>query len=243
VSGLLEIRELTKRYGGLLANDSVSLTVNQGEIVGLIGPNGAGKTTLFNCISGTERASSGQALLEGRDIVGMDPEDICKLGLARTFQVVRTFRDMSVLDNVLAGALLRTADVRTARQAALEVIDFCGLTGRRDALGASLTIADRKRLEIARALATRPKLLLLDEAMAGLNPRERREAVELVRRIHDAGTTVLLVEHVMEVIMPISDRVVVLNYGRKLVEDLPERVARNEEVIRAYLGDRYRPAG
>jgi branched-chain amino acid transport system ATP-binding protein len=243
VSALLEIRGLTKRYGGLLANDSVSLTVNQGEIVGLIGPNGAGKTTLFNCISGTERASSGQALLEGRDIVGMDPEDICKLGLARTFQVVRTFRDMSVLDNVLAGALLRAADVRSARQAALEVIEFCGLAERRDALGASLTIADRKRLEIARALATRPKLLLLDEAMAGLNPRERREAVDLVRRIHSAGTTVLLVEHVMEVIMPISDRVVVLNYGRKLVEDLPERVARNEEVIRAYLGDRYRAAG
>jgi branched-chain amino acid transport system ATP-binding protein len=243
VSALLEIRELTKRYGGLLANDSVSLTVNRGEIVGLIGPNGAGKTTLFNCISGTERASSGQALLEGRNLVGMDPEDICKLGLARTFQVVRTFRDMSVLDNVVAGALLRAADVRSAREAALEVIEFCGLTERRDAPGASLTIADRKRLEIARALATRPKLLLLDEAMAGLNPRERREAVELVRRIHASGTTVLLVEHVMEVIMPISDRVVVLNYGKKLVEDLPERVARNEEVIRAYLGDRYRAAG
>jgi branched-chain amino acid transport system ATP-binding protein len=243
VSALLEIRELTKRYGGLLANDSVSLTVNQGEIVGLIGPNGAGKTTLFNCISGTERATSGQALLEGRNLVGMDPEDICKLGLARTFQVVRTFRDMSVLDNVVAGALLRAADVRTALQAAGEVIDFCGLAERRNALGVGLTIADRKRLEIARALATRPKLLLLDEAMAGLNPRERREAVDLVRRINDAGTTVLLVEHVMEVIMPISDRVVVLNYGKKLIEDLPERVARNEEVIRAYLGDRYRAAG
>jgi len=243
VSALLEIRELTKRYGGLLANDSVSLTVNRGEIVGLIGPNGAGKTTLFNCISGTEQASSGQALLEGRNLVGMDPEDICKLGLARTFQVVRTFRDMSVLDNVVAGALLRAADVRSAREAALEVIEFCGLTERRDAPGASLTIADRKRLEIARALATRPKLLLLDEAMAGLNPLERRQAIDLVRRIHDAGTTVLLVEHVMEVIMPISDRVVVLNYGKKLVEDLPERVARNEEVIRAYLGDRYRAAG
>jgi branched-chain amino acid transport system ATP-binding protein len=243
VSALLEVRDLTKRFGGLLANDSISLRVGQGEIIGLIGPNGAGKTTLFSCISGTERATSGQVLFESRNLVGMDPEDICKLGLARTFQVVRTFRDMSVLDNVIAGALLRAPNVRTARQRALEVLEFCDLAHRRQAMGSSLTIADRKRLEIARALATGPKLLLLDEAMAGLNPRERREAVDLVRRIHAAGTSILLVEHVMEVIMPISDRVVVLNYGKKLVEDIPERVARHEDVIKAYLGDRYRATG
>jgi branched-chain amino acid transport system ATP-binding protein len=243
MTALLEVRNVTKRYGGLLANDSVSLSVNQGEVVGLIGPNGAGKTTLFNCISGTERATSGEILFEQRNLVGLDPEDVCKLGLARTFQVVRTFRDMTVLDNVIAGALLRAPNVRGARRTALEVLDVCGLTHRRDVLGMNLTIADRKRLEIARALATRPKLLLLDEAMAGLNPRERREAVDLVRCLHSDGMTILLVEHVMEVIMPISERVVVLNYGKKLTEDVPERVARNEEVIRAYLGERYRPAG
>ena len=242
MSALLEVRDLTKRYGGLVANDSVSLTVNEDEIVGLIGPNGAGKTTLFSCISGTERATAGEVVFRGRNLVGMDPEDICKLGLARTFQVLRTFRDLTVLENVVVGALLRAPGVRRAREAAIEVLEFCGLAPRRDLLGAGLTIADRKRLEIARALATQPKLLLLDEAMAGLNPRERREAVELIRRIQTAGTTILLVEHVMEVIMPISDRVVVLNYGKKLVEDLPENVARNEEVIRAYLGERYRAA-
>jgi branched-chain amino acid transport system ATP-binding protein len=243
MSTLLDVRALTKRFGGLLANDSVSMAVAEGEIVGLIGPNGAGKTTLFSCISGTERASSGQILFQGRDLVGLEPEQVCRLGLARTFQVVRTFRDMTVLDNVITGALLRAKNLRQARERALEVLDFCGLAHRRDVLGANLTIADRKRLEIARTLATGPKMLLLDEAMAGLNPTERRAAVDLVKRIHATGVTILMVEHVMEVIMPISDRVVVLNYGRKLVEDLPERVARNEEVIKAYLGERFRARG
>lgn len=242
MSALLEVHGLTKRYGGLLANDGVSLAIKPGEIVGLIGPNGAGKTTFFNCISGTERPTAGRIIFDGQEITGLPPEAVCRRGLARTFQIVRTFRDMTVLDNVIAGALLRAPNVRAARTAALEVLEFCGLSHRRDALGASLTIADRKRLEIARALATRPKLLLLDEAMAGLNPRERREAVELIRRLHASGLTILLVEHVMEVLMPISQRVVVLSNGRKLIEDVPERVAHNEEVIRVYLGERYRAA-
>jgi branched-chain amino acid transport system ATP-binding protein len=239
---LLEVHELTKRFGGLVANDRVSLHVDEGEIVGLIGPNGAGKTTLFSCISGTERATSGQVLFEGRDVVGRSPEEICRRGIARTFQIVRTFREMTVLDNVMVGSLLRAPDTRRARAEALEVLDFTGLTAKRDTLGAGLTIAERKRVELARALATGPKLLMLDEAMAGLNPRERHEAVDLVRRAHARGVTILMVEHVMEVIMPISDRVVVLTSGRKLLEDRPEVVARDEAVIKAYLGERYRAA-
>ena len=239
---LLEVRDLTKRFGGLLANDRVNLHVDQGEIVGLIGPNGAGKTTLFNCIAGTDRPTSGQVLFEDEDLVGRAPEAICRRGIARTFQIVRTFRDMTVLENVMVGALLRAGDTREARAAALEVLEMTGLAPKRNVLGAGLTIADRKRVELARALATRPRLLMLDEVMAGLNPRERQQAVDLVRIAHRQGISILMVEHVMEVIMPISDRVVVLTSGRKLLEDRPEAVARNEEVIKAYLGERYRVA-
>ncbi len=239
---MLEVRDLTKRFGGLVANDRISLHVDRGEIVGLIGPNGAGKTTLFSCISGTERATTGQVLFEGKDLVGSTPEAICRRGIARTFQIVRTFRDMTVLENVMVGALLRAANVRQARAAAVDVLDLTGLSSKRDVLGSELTIADRKRVELARALATGPKLLMLDEAMAGLNPRERQQAVELVRQAHAQGISILMVEHVMEVIMPISDRVVVLTSGRKLVEGRPEAVARDEAVIKAYLGERYRTA-
>ena len=239
---LLEVRDLTKRFGGLVANDRVSLQVDEGEIVGLIGPNGAGKTTLFNCIAGTDRPTSGQVLFEDEDLVGRAPEAICRRGIARTFQIVRTFRDMTVLENVMVGALLRAGDTREARAAALEVLEMTGLAPKRSVLGAGLTIADRKRVELARALATRPRLLMLDEVMAGLNPRERQQAVDLVRMAHRQGISILMVEHVMEVIMPISDRVVVLTSGRKLLEDRPEAVARNEEVIKAYLGERYRVA-
>ncbi len=237
---LLEVRDLTMRFGGLVANDRVSLHVDADEIVGLIGPNGAGKTTLFSCISGTIRATSGQVLLDGQEVVGQAPEEICRRGIARTFQIVRTFREMTVLENVMVGALLRSGGTRQARVDAEEVLELTGLAHKRHVLGAGLTIADRKRVELARALATRPKLLMLDEVMAGLNPRERREAVELVRAAHARGIAILMVEHVMEVIMPISDRVVVLTNGRKLLEDRPEAVARNEEVIKAYLGERYR---
>lgn len=239
---LLDVRGLTRRFGGLLANDAIDLAVQQGEIVGLIGPNGAGKSTLFNCIAGADRPNAGQVLFDGHDVTGLAPEALCGLGIARTFQTVRTFRDMTVLDNAVVGALARARGVRAARATALEMLDFCGLAHKRDALGGHLTIADRKRLEIARALGTGPRLLLLDEAMAGLHPGERQGAVELVRRIHDLGVTVLLVEHVMEILMPISDRVCVLNSGRKIAEGAPDTVARMDEVIKAYLGERYRAA-
>lgn len=236
---LLEVDKLTKRFGGLVANDGVTLSVNEGEIVGLIGPNGAGKTTLFNCIAGFYRPEGGTIRLQHKEITGRTPEQVCQEGIARTFQIVRVFKGMSVLDNVMVGAYLRPGGDAAVRGRALEVLQFAGLYPKKDMLAASLTIADKKRLELARALATRPKLLMLDEAMAGLNPTECQEAVGIIRTINREGVTVLMVEHVMEIIMPISQRIVVLDYGKKIDEDVPERVAMNPEVIKAYLGDKY----
>jgi branched-chain amino acid transport system ATP-binding protein len=236
---LLEVRQLTKNFGGLMANDHVDLRVNEGEIVGLIGPNGAGKTTLFNCIAGFYPSSGGQVFFKGEDITGLPSNEICLKGIARTFQMVRIFKDMPVLDNVMVGAFNRTGSASVARKKAMEVLDFCGLLPKKGMLAGGLTIANKKRLEVAKAFATGPSLLMLDEAMAGLNQTETAEAVELVKKIRNSGVTVLLVEHVMEVVMPISNRVVVLDYGRKIAEDTPEKVINNEEVIKAYLGDKY----
>jgi branched-chain amino acid transport system ATP-binding protein len=236
---LLEIKQLTKNFGGLMANDHIDLSVQEGEIVGLIGPNGAGKTTLFNCIAGFYPSSSGQVLFQGEDITGLLSNEICLKGIARTFQLVRVFKDMPILDNVMVGAFNRTGSASVARKKAMEVLDFCGLMSKKGMLAGGLTIADKKRVEVAKAFATGPTLLLLDEAMAGLNQTETAEAVELVKKIRKSGVTVLLVEHVMEVVMPISNRVVVLDYGRKIAEDTPEKVIHNEEVIKAYLGDKY----
>lgn len=236
---LLEVHGLTKNFGGLMANDHIDLTVNEGEIVGLIGPNGAGKTTLFNCIAGFYPASEGTVLFKGEDITGLAANEICNRGIARTFQIVRVFKEMTVLESVVVGAFNRTNSMVKARQKALEVLDFCGLVPRKHMLAGGLTIADKKRLDVAKALATEPSLLMLDEAMAGLNQTETAEAVALVRKIQLTGITILLVEHVMEVVMPISHRVVVLEYGRKIAEDAPERIIRNEEVIKAYLGEKY----
>ncbi len=240
-AALLRVEKTTKRFGGLIANRDVSLTVEPGEIVGLIGPNGAGKTTLFNCISGYLNPDEGRIELDGTDISRARPERACQLGIARTWQVVRSFGRMSVLDNVLCGALLRTNRVSEARERALGLLAFTGLGGKEDVLGAALTLADKKRLEISRALATRPRLLLLDEAMSGLTPIETTAAVELVRRIHsELHLAICVVEHVMEVVMPLSHRVVVLDHGEKIAEGPPDAVSRNEQVIKAYLGDRYR---
>ncbi|MCL4458666.1 MAG: ABC transporter ATP-binding protein [Chloroflexi bacterium] len=239
---LLEVNNLTKRFGGLVANDRINVEVNQGEIVGMIGPNGAGKTTLFNCIAGFYRPDEGSVRFDRQMITGYTPERICQLGLARTFQIMRIFKDMTVLENVMVGGFCHTADAKQTRKTALEVLEFVGLADKQSILGANLTTADKKRLEVARALATRPKLLMLDEAMAGLNPKEQQEAVELIYRLRDRGITLFLVEHVMEVIMPISDRVLVLDYGKKIAEGMPQEIAQNEDVIRAYLGDRYHAA-
>jgi len=236
---LLEVDKLTKRFGGLIANDQVSLSLAEGEIVGLIGPNGAGKTTLFNCIAGFYKPDGGSIRLNGKDITGQTPEQVCREGIARTFQIVRVFKGMTVLDNVMVGAYLRARSDAEARRNALDVLKFTGLYPKKDMLASSLTISDKKRLELARALATRPKLLMLDEAMAGLNPTECQEAVEIIRTINRAGVAILMVEHVMEIIMPISQRIIVLDYGKKIDEDIPERVAKNPEVIKAYLGEKY----
>jgi len=237
---LLEVEGCTKRFGGLVANHDVTLAIEPGEIVGLIGPNGAGKTTLFNCISGRLHADEGRIRFAGVEITRLAADRICHLGVARTWQIVRAFGRMTVLDNVMCGAFGRTNRAAEARARAGRLLDFTGLTGLEQTLAANLTLADKKRLEIARALATQPRLLLLDEAMSGLTPLETAAAVDLVRRIHaELGLAICVVEHVMEVVMPLSHRVVVLDHGEKIAEGEPRDIVRNELVIRAYLGDRY----
>jgi len=239
MASLLSLESSTKRFGGLLANRDVSLSIEAGEIVGLIGPNGAGKTTLFNCITGYMHPDAGRIVFDGADITHARPERICHLGVARTWQVVRAFGRMTALDNVVCGALQRTNRVAEARARAIELLEFTELRGRGDMPAATLTLADKKRLEIARALATRPRLLLLDEAMSGLTPLETTAAVQLVRRIHERlRVTICVVEHVMEVVMPLSHRVIVLDYGVKIADGVPQAVVRDEQVIRAYLGER-----
>jgi branched-chain amino acid transport system ATP-binding protein len=236
----LQVKGLTKTFGGLSANQYIDLEVEQGQIIGLIGPNGAGKTTLFNCIAGVYVPDQGQILFNGQDITDWPPERICQAGLARTFQVVKSFGNMTVLENVMVGAFLHHNLTGNASKAAREVLEKVGLDHRADTMAMNLTIADKKRLELARALATQPNFLMLDEAMAGLTPRETQEAVALVQALNADGITILLVEHVMEVVMPISERIAVLDYGRKIAEGPPQEIARNEEVIKAYLGDSYR---
>ncbi len=236
---LLSVESSTRRFGGLLANRDVSLAIEAGEIVGLIGPNGAGKTTLFNCITGYMHPDAGRIVFDGSDITHTRPERICRLGVARTWQVVRAFGRMTALDNIVCGALQRTNRVAEARVRAGALLEFTELSGKGDAPAATLTLADKKRLEIARALATRPRLLLLDEAMSGLTPIESAAAVTLVRRIHEElKVTICVVEHVMEVVMPLSHRVIVLDYGVKIADGAPHEVVRDAQVIRAYLGER-----
>lgn len=237
--GLLEIRSVTKRFGGLCAIHNVSLTINPGEIMGLIGPNGAGKTTLFNLISGFYPVDSGEIFFQREKITNLPPHECCRLGIGRTFQIVKTFPHHDVLYNVTVAALPRLKKVREAKEAALEILTFVGLLGKKDHLGSSLTLAERKRLEIAKALATKPKLLLLDEVMAGLNPTEVEEALVLIRKIRDGGITIFLIEHVMQVIMNLSDRIAIIHYGVKISEGAPQEMAKDRRVIEAYLGKEY----
>jgi branched-chain amino acid transport system ATP-binding protein len=239
VSALLEVDKATVRFGGVLANSDVSLSLREGEILGLIGPNGAGKSTLFNLIAGAVRPTSGHIRLGGEDITGLPPQERCARGIARTFQVVKSFETMSVLENVMVGSLNRVGSARTARAAAMEVLESTGLAARAWTSARNLTPPEKRRLEVARALATKPRLLLLDEVLTGLTPAEAQQGVALVRQIRASGISVIMVEHVMEVVMPLVDRAVVLNLGRVLAEGDPHVLVRDKAVIAAYLGDRY----
>jgi branched-chain amino acid transport system ATP-binding protein len=236
----LVIRNLSKRFGGLRAVQDVSFSVNENETVALIGPNGSGKTTSFNLITGFYRPDAGSVLAFGREIVGLRPYEICAHGLARTFQVAKPFGAMTVLDNVTTGAFLRDKNRELAREKARESIEFVGLSAKERTLARALTTIDQRRLEMARALATQPRILLLDEVMAGLNPSEIDQAVALVGKLSKRGLAIVIVEHVMRAIMAVARHIVVLDHGQKIAEGTPKQIVDNEEVIRAYLGSGYR---
>jgi branched-chain amino acid transport system ATP-binding protein len=237
--GILEVERLRKHFGGLTATADVGFCVEQGEIVGLIGPNGAGKTTVFNLISGALVPDSGTIRFKDKDITGHKPHQICRAGIARTFQSVQVFPRISVLDHVRLAYLFGNPKSRisgmTERDAA-QILDFVELSEMRDLRAMDLTLANQKRLEVARALATQPELLLLDEVMAGLNPTEVSESMELARKIQQKGVAVLMIEHVMKAIMNICNRIIVLNYGQKIAEGAPQEIAANKTVIEVYLG-------
>jgi len=234
---LLEIRNVSKHFGGLAALTNVTYEVNKGEILGLIGPNGAGKTTLFNVVNGFYPPTEGEVFFKGEKVSHLKPHQICKRGMGRTFQVVRPLQRMTTLDNVIASAFLRAKSKAEATTMAFESLQFTGLYEDRNAVSKGLPLGKRKKLEITRALATQPEMLLLDESFAGLNPSEQNDLVEIIRKVKGRGITIMVIEHHMKVIMSISDRIVVLNYGEKIAEGNPKEIGNNPLVIEAYLGE------
>src|SRR6516225_314710 len=236
---LLDVQGVSKYFGGLKANDDISFKVKKGDILSIIGPNGAGKSTLFSCVTGFYRADKGRLLFKGRDITNRKPHTIARLGIVRTFQVVQVISDMTVLENVMTGGFLRRTRVDDVHRKAEEILAFTGLIEKQSYNALELTIADKKRLEVSMALAMDPELLMLDESMAGLTPVELRQIIELIRKVRASSVTVVVVEHVMEAVMELSDRVIVINSGRKIMEGTPKEVVENPEVRRAYLGERY----
>lgn len=238
---MIEVKGVSKQFGGLAALTDVSFTLSKGEILGLIGPNGAGKTTIFNVINGFYPPTKGDVYLKGEKVSNLKPHVLCRLGVARTFQVVKPLQRMSTLDNVIASAFVRAKTKAQAEEIALDVLKFSNLYEDRKIISKGLPLGKRKRLEIARALATKPEVLLLDESFAGLNPTEINEQIEIVKKIRsEKGITILVIEHHMKVIMSISDRIVVLNYGQKIAEGTPNEIGRNQLVIEAYLGEEHR---
>jgi branched-chain amino acid transport system ATP-binding protein len=235
---LLEVKSLSRFFGGVKANQDVSFSVEQGTVMGLIGPNGAGKTTLFNCITGFFPPSKGEVIFDGRRIDGLSPDKICKLGMARTWQKVRPLAKLTVLDNAVVGALLRCNSVKEARERAHEQLKVVGIDRLSSNLAGGLSIGERKKLELARVLATQPRLLLLDEVMGGLNARESEELIELILKVRERGVTQVVIEHDIKAILRTSSRIVVLNSGEKLAEDTPEQIVNDQRVIDAYLGSR-----
>jgi branched-chain amino acid transport system ATP-binding protein len=236
---VLECKGITKSFGALAALEMVSFSLREGEILGMIGPNGAGKTTLFNCVIGMHRPDNGKVSLYGSDITGLRPYKICRLGLAKTSQIMEPFRAMTVFENVMVGALHGgQMGMSEARRMTQDVLEFVGLADQQEKASASISVPARRRLELARALATKAKVLLLDENMAGLNPHEIDEALELLRKIRQSGKSLIVVEHIMRAVMGISDRIIVLNYGAKIAEGSPSEIVRNDQVIQAYFGEK-----
>jgi branched-chain amino acid transport system ATP-binding protein len=236
---VLTLERVTKRFGGLTAVRDVSFEVRAGDLLGIIGPNGAGKTTLFNVISGYYRPEEGRIVFDGRDVTGLPPHEICRLGLTRTFQLVKPFGNLSVLDNVMIGALTRLPTIAAARLEAERVVERCGLGTHAAARARTLPVGLRKRLEVARALATRPRLLLLDEVMSGLNPTELGAIIELIGQLHADGVTLVVIEHIMAAMMRLARRIVVLHHGERIAEGAPADVVADRRVVDAYLGEEF----